>query len=424
MQLDPPPWGTLTLSKAIPWVEKRNRITLSNSQRIAVEKTMNNKVSVITGGPGVGKTTVINSILHIIRAKGIDTTLCAPTGRAAKRLSESTGQQVTTIHRLLEFHPLPFGFKRNADHPLDTTLLVIDESSMVDVILMNKLLCAVPDHAALLLVGDVDQLSSVGPGYVLADIINSQKIPISQLTEIFRQAACSNITTSAHTINTGHVPNVTNKEGISDFFFISAETAEEITDKLLNVVLCRLPLRFGFDPVKDIQILTPMNRGGVGAHSLNNILQSQLNGNAEPKVTRYGRTFSPGDKIVQIINNYNNDVFNGDIGIIRRINLEDNEAFVQFDDREIHYDFDELDELSLAYATTIHKSQGSEYPCVVIPLSMQSYMMLEKNLLYTGVTRGKKMVVIIGQKKALAIAVKTQRSMRRKTWLRERLRMP
>lgn len=418
-----PPWGALALSKAIPWVEKRNRITLSGSQHIAIEKTVNSKVSVITGGPGVGKTTVINSILHIIRAKGIHTTLCAPTGRAAKRLSESTGQQATTIHRLLEFDPRLFDFKRHADNPLDTALLVVDESSMVDIVLMNKLLRAVPDHAALLLVGDVDQLPSVGPGYVLADIINSQQIPVSRLTEIFRQAACSKIITNAHAINAGRVPDVTQKGENSDFFFITAETPEEIKAKLLNIVLCRLPARFGFDPVRDIQILTPMNRGGTGTHSLNNVLQSQLNGDAEPKMTRYGRTFSPGDKVIQVINNYDKDVFNGDIGIILSIDTEDAEALIQFDDREIHYDFNELDELSLAYATTIHKSQGSEYPCVVIPLSMQSYLMLERNLIYTGVTRGKKMVVIIGQKKALSIAVRTQRSGRRKTWLLERLRM-
>lgn len=420
---DLPPWGALALSKAIPWVEKRNRITLSSSQRIAIEKTVNSKVSVITGGPGVGKTTVINSILHIIRAKGIHTTLCAPTGRAAKRLSESTGQQATTIHRLLEFDPRLFNFKRHADNPLDTALLVVDEASMVDIVLMNKLLRAVPDHAALLLVGDVDQLPSVGPGYVLADIINSQQIPVSRLTEIFRQAACSKIITNAHAINAGRLPDVIQKGENSDFFFITAETPEEIKAKLLNIVLCRLPARFGFDPVRDIQILTPMNRGGTGTYSLNNVLQSQLNGGAEPKVTRYGRTFSPGDKVIQIINNYDKDVFNGDIGIILSIDTEDAEALIQFEDREIHYGFNELDELSLAYATTIHKSQGSEYPCVVIPISMQSYLMLERNLIYTGVTRGKKMVVIIGQKKALSIAVRTQRSGRRKTWLRQRLKM-
>lgn len=418
-----PPWGALVLNKVIPWVEKRNSITLSDSQRIALEKTMSSKVSVITGGPGVGKTTVINSILHIMRAKGIRTTLCAPTGRAAKRLSESTGQQATTIHRLLEFNPRLFNCKRNAYNLLDTSLLVIDESSMVDIVLMNKLLRALPDHAALLLVGDVNQLPSVGPGYVLADIINSQQMPVSQLTEIFRQAACSKIITNAHAINAGRVPNVTKKGEANDFFFITAETPEEIKDKLLNIVLCHLPARFGFNPVRDIQILTPMNRGETGTYSLNNVLQSQLNGDAKLKVTRYGWTFSLGDKVIQVINNYDKNVFNGDIGIISAIDTKEAEACIQFDDKEIHYNFNELDELSLAYATTIHKSQGSEYPCVVIPLSMQSYLMLERNLIYTGVTRGKKMVVIIGQKKALSIAVKTQRSGRRKTWLRERLRI-
>lgn len=419
----PPPWGVITLSKAIPWVENLNKITLSNSQRIAIEQTVTNKVSVITGGPGVGKTTVINSILHIIKAKGIHITLCAPTGRAAKRLSESTGHKATTIHRLLAFDHRSLDFKHNADNPIDTALLVVDESSMVDIILMNKLLRALPDHAALLLVGDIDQLPSVGPGYVLADIINSQMIPVSRLTEIFRQIACSKIITNAHAINAGRMPDVTNNGESSDFLFITADTIEDIKDKLLNFVLHRLPTQFGFDPVKDIQILTPMNRGGMGTHNLNNILQSQINGNAKPKITSYGQTFAPKDKVIQVINNYDKDVFNGDIGIIQAIDTENAEAFIQFEDKEIHYYFNELDEISLAYATTIHKNQGSEYPCVVILLSIQNYLMLERNLIYTGVTRGKKIVVIIGQKKALSIAVQTQRSRQRKTWLRERLKL-
>jgi exodeoxyribonuclease V alpha subunit len=382
-----PPWGNIALKKAITWVEKQNKITLSDSQCAAIKNTVNSKVSVITGGPGVGKTTVINSILHIIRARGIKTTLCAPTGRAAKRLSESTGENATTIHRLLDFDPKLFDFKRNADNPLDTALIVVDESSMVDIVLMNKLLRALPDHAALLLVGDVDQLPSVGPGYVLSDIIGSQQIAVSRLTEIFRQAAGSKIITNAHAINAGRIPDVTKRGEESDFFFINAESPEEIKDKLLNIILRKLPDRFGFEPVKDIQVLTPMNRGGIGAHSINEILQSQINGGSHPKVTRYGQTFSPGDKVIQIINNYDKDVFNGDIGIITVIDSVESKVVINVDGREVHYDFNELDEISLAYATTIHKSQGAEYPCVIIPITMQNYLMLERNLIYTGVNQ-------------------------------------
>ncbi|WP_334473086.1 SF1B family DNA helicase RecD2 [Arsenophonus sp. PmNCSU2021_1] len=418
------PWENIAQEKSIPWVEKQNKITLSDSQKTAIEKTLNSKVSVITGGPGVGKTTVINSILHIIKTKGIKPTLCAPTGRAAKRLSESTRENATTIHRLLDFDPSQFDFKHNADNPIDTELLVVDESSMIDIVLMNKLLRALPDHSALLLVGDIDQLPSVGPGNVLSDIIHSQQIPISRLTKIFRQSACSKIITSAHAINMGRFPEIVKKGEESDFFFIHSEDIEDIKNKLLNIILHRLPMRFGFDPVRDIQVLTAMNRGGIGAHSINDMLQSQLNNNVtSSKVTRYGRTLSLGDKVIQLVNNYDKDVFNGDIGIITLIDTVESEVIIDFDGRTIRYDFNELDEISLAYATTIHKSQGSEYPCVVIPIAMQNYLMLERNLIYTGVTRGKKMVVIIGQKKALSLAINKQNSIKRKTWLLARLKI-
>ena len=416
-----PPWGTIDAVKALPWVEEKTGLTLSESQKDAVRLALANKVVVITGGPGVGKTTLVNSILLIVRAKQVNVTLCAPTGRAAKRLSESTGLEAKTIHRLLEFDPQSFGFKRGRDNPLEADLIVIDESSMVDVVLMNKLLAAVPDSAALLIVGDVDQLPSVGPGAVLADIIDSGAVPTVRLTEIFRQAATSKIIVNAHRINKGEMPLKNDTEELSDFYFVPAETPEEIYAKLLQVVTERIPKRFGFHPVKDVQVLTPMNRGGLGAHALNAELQKVLNGNSEPKVTRFGTTYSPGDKIIQTVNNYDKEVFNGDIGQIVEIDTEESALKADYDGRIVEYEFGELDEVSLAYATSIHKSQGSEYPAVVIPLAMQHYMLLERNLIYTAVTRGKKLVTIIGQPKALAMAVKNRNSTKRLTNLAARI---
>ncbi len=417
-----PPWSDIQADKAIPWVEQKTGLELSPSQQQAVRLALTSKVLVITGGPGVGKTTLVNSILLILRAKALNVTLCAPTGRAAKRLSESTGLEAKTIHRLLEFDPQSFGFKRNKDNPLETELLVIDESSMVDVVLMNRLLSAVPDKAGLLIVGDVDQLPSVGPGSVLADIIDSNAVPTVRLTEIFRQAATSRIITNAHRINKGEQP--LNAEGteLSDFYFIPGSTPEEIHAKLIQVVTERIPKRFNLDPIKDIQVLTPMNRGGLGSHSLNSELQAKLNGSAEPKITRFGTTFSPGDKVIQTVNNYDKEVFNGDIGRILEIDTEESTLLIEYDGRSVDYEFSELDEVQLAYATSIHKSQGSEYPAVVIPLAMQHYALLERNLIYTGVTRGKKLVIIIGQPKALAMAVKNRKAMRRLTRLADRMR--
>jgi len=416
-----PPWGTLDADKAIPWVEKKTGLILSNSQHEAVRLALSNKAVVITGGPGVGKTTLVNSILRIIQTKQMRVALCAPTGRAAKRLSESTGLEAKTIHRLLEFDPKSFGFKRGRDNPLETDVLVVDECSMVDIVLMNRLLAAVPDKAALLIVGDADQLPSVGPGAVLADIIDSGSIPTVRLTEIFRQAATSRIIVNAHRINQGQMPLKAEGTDLSDFYFIPADTPEEIHEKLLQMVTERIPKRFGFHPVRDIQVLTPMNRGGIGARSLNAELQMILNERGEPKITRFGTTFAPGDKVIQIVNNYAKEVFNGDIGQIMAIDPEEEILHVDYDGRAVEYEFSELDELSLAYATSIHKSQGSEYPAVVIPLAMQHYILLERNLLYTAVTRGKKLVTIIGQPKALAVAVKNQKSTRRMTKLTARL---
>ena len=401
-----PPWGSIDTAKALPWVAEQTGLSLSTSQEEAVRLALTSKVLVITGGPGTGKTTLVNSILNILYAKRLNILLAAPTGRAAKRMTETTGLEAKTIHRLLEFDPQNAGFKRNRENPLEADLLVIDESSMVDVVLMNKLLAAVPDQAALLVVGDVDQLPSVGPGSVLADIIDSGITPTVRLTEIFRQAATSRIIVNAHRINKGEMPLKAEGTELSDFYFIPAESPEEIYAKLLQVVTERIPVRFGLHPVKDVQVLTPMNRGGLGARSLNAELQKVLNPAGEPKVTRFGTTFAPGDKVIQLVNNYDKEVFNGDIGQVTMVDMEEALLRVEYDGREVEYEFNELDEVQLAYATSIHKSQGSEYPAVVIPLAMQHYTLLERNLIYTAVTRGKKLVTIIGQPKALGTARK------------------
>jgi exodeoxyribonuclease V alpha subunit len=413
-----PPWPHIDAETAIPWVERRTGLGLAESQQEALRLALTSKVLIITGGPGVGKTTLVNSILKVIGAKQVDMALCAPTGRAAKRLSESTGLEAKTIHRLLEADPKTGGFKRGVDHPLECGLLVVDETSMVDVPLMRALLTALPDEAALLLVGDADQLPSVGPGQVLADIIASGAVPLVRLTEVFRQAAESQVIVNAHRINAGQMPVLEAREG-SDFFFIDAADPEEGVRKLLAVVGDRIPSRFGLDPVRDVQVLCPMNRGGLGARSLNIILQQTLNPPGELRVERFGWIFCPGDKVMQVTNDYERDVFNGDLGVITGLDLEEGELTVTFEGRDVVYGFGELDELVLAYATTIHKSQGSEYPAVVIPLTTQHYTMLARNLLYTGVTRGKRLVVLVGQRRALAIAVKNKGGRRRWSKLRE-----
>nr|WP_241671566.1 ATP-dependent RecD-like DNA helicase [Dankookia rubra] len=413
-----PPWPAIDADKAIPWVEGKTGLTLAESQRAAVRLALAAKVLVITGGPGVGKTTLVNSILKIVAAKGPEIALCAPTGRAAKRLAESTGREATTIHRLLEADPKEGGFKRTDLHPLDCDLLVVDETSMVDVPLMRALLKALPEGAGMLLVGDVDQLPSVGPGQVLADIIGSGAVPVVRLTEVFRQAAGSRIITNAHLINGGKMPDLKPQEG-SDFFFVEAADPETGLEKLLALVRDRIPRRFGLDPVRDVQVLCPMNRGGLGARSLNVALQQALNPPGEIRVERFGWTFCPGDKVMQVTNDHQREVYNGDLGIVRRIDLEESELIVDYEGREIAYGFGELDELVLAYATTVHKSQGSEYPAVVIPVTTQHYPMLQRNLIYTAVTRGKRLVVLVGQRKALSIAVRGQQTRRRWSKLKE-----
>jgi len=404
-----PPWPAIDVDKAIPWVEHRTKLALADSQKAALRVALVSKVMVITGGPGVGKTTLLNSLLKILIAKAVTIALCAPTGRAAKRLSESTGREAKTIHRLLETDPRTGSFRRNEDEPLDCDLLVVDETSMVDVPLMRALLRALPERAALLLVGDVDQLPSVGPGQVLGDIIGPGAVPVVRLTEVFRQAAESRIIVNAHRINHGLMPDLATADSC-DFYFVDAADAEEGVRKLLAIVQQRIPKRFGLNPIRDVQVLCPMNRGGLGARSLNIELQNVLNPPGEIRIDRFGWTFCPGDKVMQIENDYDKEVYNGDLGVVSHIDMEESELHVDFDGREITYGFGELDELVLAYATTIHKSQGSEYTAVVIPLTTQHYPMLQRNLVYTGVTRGKRLVVLVGQRKALAIAVKGART--------------
>jgi exodeoxyribonuclease V alpha subunit len=414
-----PPWPKIDLNRAMEWVETRTAKTLSPSQRKAVQLVLASKVAVLTGGPGVGKTSTLDTILRILGGKGVQVALAAPTGRAAKRMTEQTGVEAKTIHRLLEVSPKHGGFTRDEQNPLDCDLLVIDETSMVDVPLMNALTRALPEHAALLLVGDVDQLPSVGPGQVLRDIIGSGRVPVVRLTEVFRQAAESRIVVNAHRINNGQMPEQSERGATSDFYIVEISEPEEGLTKLIEVVTNRIPRRFGLNALNDVQVLCPMIRGILGARNLNYELQRVLNPNPPVTVERFGWRFSPGDRVMETQNDYNRDVFNGDLGTIARIDDEEGAVIVNFEGREVSYPFGDLDTLVPAFATTIHKSQGSEYPAVVIPVTTQHYTMLARNLLYTAVTRGKKLVVLVGQTKAIAIAVRGGQMKRRWTKLRE-----
>ena len=416
------PWAWIDPEKAIPWVEARTGMKLAESQAAAIRLALKAKALVITGGPGVGKTTIVNSILRILAAKGVKLLLCAPTGRAAKRMTEATGVEAKTIHRLLEVDPKGGGFKRNADHPLDCDLLVVDEASMVDVMLMQALTRAIPDSAALLIVGDIDQLPSVGPGQVLADVIDSGALPVVRLTEVFRQAAQSRIIVNAHRLNQGLMPDLAKASTDSDFYFVAAEDPETAVQRIRELVQTRIPKRFGLNAIRDIQVLCPMNRGSAGARSLNIELQAALNPAGERKVERFGWTFAPGDKVMQIENDYDKEVYNGDIGYVENVDIDAGELIANFDGRAVTYGFGELDTLVPAYAVTIHKSQGSEYSAVIIPILTQHYTMLQRNLLYTGITRGKRLVILVGQKKAIAIAVGNVSGRRRWSKLDEWLR--
>jgi exodeoxyribonuclease V alpha subunit len=349
--------------------------------------------------------------------------LCAPTGRAAKRLTESTGAEAKTIHRLLEVQAGTGRFARNESNPLDCDLLIVDESSMVDVPLMSHLLRALPSRAGLILVGDVDQLPSVGPGNVLSDIIDSGTVPVVRLTEVFRQAAESHIVTTAHRIKNGEMPETLGK-GESDFYFLGRTEPDAIRDLVIELVARRIPQKFGLDAIADLQVLCPMNRGSVGVRELNERLQGVLNPlrAGEPEIERFGYRFRVRDKVIQTENDYDKEVFNGDIGQIVSIDLVEREIMIRYDNRLVAYDFGELDEISPAYAISIHKSQGSEFPVVVIPLAMQQYMLLERNLIYTGITRGKRLVMVVGEPKALRIAIRKNNTRLRHSGLQDRLR--
>ena len=401
--------------------ERIRRVTGLNydpAQMDAIRCAAGSKILILTGGPGTGKTTTTLGILTAFRQAGAKILLAAPTGRAAKRLSETTGMEARTIHRLLEFKP-PEGCQKNEQNPLEGDVLILDECSMIDIMLMYSLLKAVPDSMTLIFVGDVDQLPSVGAGNVLRDLIDAGVFPVVRLTKIFRQAAASRIITNAHRINRGRMPDLSNGKQ-SDFFFLEEEDPETAAQEIVRLVKERLPRAYG---TRDIQVLTPMQRGAVGAANLNQVLQAALNADAAG-LRRGGTDYRLHDKVMQIRNNYDKEVFNGDIGTVCRVNTEDRELTVSFDGREVLYDVTELDELVLAYAATVHKSQGSEYPIVVMPVLMTHYVMLQRNLVYTGVTRAKKLMVMIGSTKALALAVRNVTVTSRNTMLKERLKNP
>lgn len=398
-------------------ISKQTGVEYDEVQAEAIREAASSKVMVLTGGPGTGKTTTTQGIIAALKAMGLRILLAAPTGRAAKRMSEATGMEAKTIHRLLEYNPQD-GYKRNDDNPLEGDALIVDECSMIDLLLMNNLMKAIPAGMRLVLVGDIDQLPSVGAGNVLRDIIDSNIIPVIRLTRIFRQAQESRIVMSAHAINKGVFPDTSNGKN-TDFFFIQQEDPEQAVDTIVKLVKERLPNAYK-RPTSDIQVLTPMQRGVVGAANLNMALQTVLNP-GQVSLNRSGYSFRQGDRVMQLRNNYDKEVFNGDLGYIERVDMEDRTLFVCFDGRTVEYDVSELDELTLAYATTIHKSQGSEYPIVVMPVLMTHYVMLQRNLIYTGITRAKKICVLVGTKKALSFAIRNLSVLKRNTKLKERL---
>jgi len=411
-------FSDMAAEEAVPYGNQSNNgIVYDEVQQAAIKQALESKVMVLTGGPGTGKTTTTQGIIAAFKSRGMQILLAAPTGRAAKRMTEATGMEAKTIHRLLEYNPMD-GYKRNDENPLEGDALIVDECSMIDIMLFYNLMKAIPANMCLILVGDIDQLPSVGAGNVLRDIIDSQRIPVVRLTRIFRQAQTSRIVMNAHAINAGRFPNISNGKD-TDFFFIKAEDAEAIPQLIVSLVRDRLSRAYSYNP-KEIQVLTPMQRGNVGAGNLNTELQNALNPSGE-SLTRGGYTFRRGDKVMQIRNNYDKNVFNGDIGYVNAVDTTERTLTVIYDGRLVEYDVSELDELTLAYAVTIHKSQGSEFPVVVIPVTMKHFVMLQRNLIYTGITRAKKICVLVGTTKALAYAIHNQTVSKRNTKLKERL---
>lgn len=398
-------------------ISKSTGIEYDEVQIQAIKQAVDSKVMVLTGGPGTGKTTTTLGIIAALKNIGLRILLAAPTGRASKRMSEATGMEAKTIHRLLEYNPKD-GYKRNDENPLEGDALIVDECSMIDIVLMNNLMKAIPTSMRLILVGDIDQLPSVGAGNVLRDIIDSERIPVIRLTRIFRQAQSSRIVMSAHAINQGHFPDTSNGKE-TDFFFMQMEEPEMVAENIVKLVKERLPKAYK-QPIRNIQVLTPMQRGVVGASNLNISLQAALNP-SQLALNRGGYSFKLNDRVMQLRNNYDKEVFNGDLGYVSQVSMEDRTLQVDFDGKLVEYEVSELDELTLAYATTIHKSQGSEYPIVVMPVLMTHYVMLQRNLIYTGITRAKKICVLLGTKKALSFAIRNMSVLKRNTKLKERL---
>ena len=410
----------IVVEKAVPWASRQMKLDFAPKQREALETALREKVAIMTGGPGVGKTTIIRALVEVFSARRLTVCLAAPTGRAAKRMEEATHRSAKTIHRLLKYQPQTGRFDHDADNPLEGDVFILDEVSMIDIRLMRDFLVALPDPSCLVLVGDIDQLPSVGPGNVLRDLIHSGRVPCTKLDTIFRQESGGRIIRNAHRVNEGEGLEAPEAGETSDFYFIDKQDPETVIGTMLSLITERIPRRFGFNPMNDIQVLTPMRRNQLGAENLNAVLQEHLNPSGE-SLERYGRKYRRRDRVMQIRNNYDKDVFNGDIGHIARVDEEEKQLVVDFDGRRITYDLSDLDELVHAYACTIHKSQGSEYPAVVILMTTQHFKLLQRNLLYTAITRGKKLVCLVGSRKALFIAIKNNEIRLRRTGLRERI---